>query len=263
MSSRSSAETEQRILLAAQHFLAHSDVSQLTMDRLAAESGVSRATLYRHFSNRSTLLKRLSSEFGIQVCNPEDEGDIHKRILQAARAVISHIGSFNFTIEQVAEQAGVGVATVYRHFGNKENLLHAMANVMHPRRVAQDLLHHTTGDITTDLTGFTKNVLEFMYTNHELARLVILGDAKVQFLFSTAGAAQERTLNSLAGYLETQMQAGRLKPQAPLDLAAALIGMILSFAFIKPTYTHTQDDVEQAANFIVKLFLDGVTKDKP
>ena len=235
MSSRSNLEIEQQVLMTAQRLLAVSDVTQLTMDRLAAESGISRATLYRHFSSRSALLKRLSSEFGIQMSNPEDDGDIHKRILQAARAVISRIGSFNFTIEQVAEQAGVGVATVYRHFGNKENLLHAMAEVMHPRRAALDLLNHTSGDLEADLTHFVQNVLEFMYTNSELARLAILGDAKVRFLFSTAGAAQERTLNSLADYLETQMQAGHLKPQDPLNLAAALIGMILSFAFIKPT----------------------------
>ncbi|HTX80094.1 MAG TPA: TetR/AcrR family transcriptional regulator [Longilinea sp.] len=261
MSSQQINDLESQVLVIAQQLLAGTDATHLTMDRLAAESGVSRATLYRHFGSRSAILKRLSAELGVQVSGLEDEGDIRKRILQAARAVISRIGSFNFTIEQVAEQAGVGVATVYRHFGTKENLLHNMAEVMHPRRVAQDLLHQTTGNLKTDLTNFTRNVLEFMYTNHELARLVILGDAKVRFLFNTADAAQERTLNSLAAYLETQMQAGHLKPQDPLDLSAALIGMILSFAFIKPTYTHTQDDIDRAADFIVQLFLDGVSKE--
>ncbi|MGD0708224.1 MAG: TetR/AcrR family transcriptional regulator [Anaerolineaceae bacterium] len=263
MSSHSDVDLEKQVLTTAQHLLVASGISHFTMDQLAAESGVSRATLYRHFGSRTDLLRRLSSELGVQVDEVEDNIDIPLRILQAARAVISKIGSFNFTIDQVANQAGVGVATVYRHFGNKENLLQNLAKVVHPRRAALDLLNHTSGDLEADLTHFVHNVLEFMYTNGELARLVILGDAKVQFLFNAAGADQERTLNSLTYYLKTQMQAGHLETQDPFNLATALMGMVIGFAFIKPTYTHSQDNVEQAAHFIVQLFLTGVTKDNP
>ena len=257
----SELDLEQQILAAAQRLLASGDESALTMDRLAAESGISRATIYRRFGGRSALLKRLATEHGVAV--GELDVDFRNRILQAVRALITTTGSLNFTVEQVAAEAGVGVATVYRHFGNKENLLQNMAAQIHPRRIAQELLAHPSGDLEADLQHFAQNVLQFMQIQGNFARMMMFGDVKVRQLFDSMRTDQERTLNSLTHYLEAQIQAGRLRAQDPFNLSAALLGMIIGFAFIKPSYTNTADDPEQAARFIVHLFLEGIQKDNP
>jgi AcrR family transcriptional regulator len=265
MSSQTSAELtlDQQILAAAQRLLVSGDETALTMDRLAAESGISRATIYRRFGGRTALLKRLADEHGVQFSELEREADIRSRILQAARAVIHATGSINFTIEQVAAEAGVGVATIYRHFGTKENLLQSTVEQFHPRQAAQELLAHASEDIEADLQHFAQTMLQFMQGQAGFTRLLLSGDSKVQQLFRSVRTDQERTLNSLTRYLEAQMKAGRLHAQDPFNLSAAFLGMIIGFAFIKPTYTNTIDDPQQTARFIVQLFLAGIQRDNP
>ncbi|MEV5989247.1 helix-turn-helix domain-containing protein [Streptomyces sp. NPDC052051] len=58
------------------------------------------------------------------------------RIITAARKLASRSPS----IEEVAQSAGVGVATVYRHFGTRERLLQAVA----AREVSDALAPHVT-----------------------------------------------------------------------------------------------------------------------
>lgn len=45
-----------------------------------------------------------------------------RRILDAADELLAQYGG-NVTLDDVAEAAGVGVGTAYRHFGNKDNLI--------------------------------------------------------------------------------------------------------------------------------------------
>lgn len=46
----------------------------------------------------------------------------HQRLLDAARAAFAELGA-NAEVTDIAERAGVGVGTIYRHFANKEDLL--------------------------------------------------------------------------------------------------------------------------------------------
>lgn len=47
-------------------------------------------------------------------------------MLEAAGALMARRGYARTTMEQIAERAGVGVATVYKHFGNKARILEAI-----------------------------------------------------------------------------------------------------------------------------------------
>lgn len=60
---------------------------------------------------------------------PEKEGsgrDTRSRILEAARELAVEKGFDAFTVEKVAEQAGVSRMTVYYQFGSKQELLEAL-----------------------------------------------------------------------------------------------------------------------------------------
>ncbi|MGH2925183.1 MAG: TetR/AcrR family transcriptional regulator [Solirubrobacterales bacterium] len=50
-----------------------------------------------------------------------------RRVLEAARSSFAEDG-LDVRVEKVAERAGVGVGTVYRHFPTKEDLLQALAD---------------------------------------------------------------------------------------------------------------------------------------
>lgn len=47
------------------------------------------------------------------------------RALDALSSILAERGIVRFTVAEVAERSGVSVATIYRHFGNREGLLRA------------------------------------------------------------------------------------------------------------------------------------------
>lgn len=55
-----------------------------------------------------------------------DAAENRRRILRAARVVIERRGAEGISMEEVAREAGVGKATVFRRFGDRAGLTHAL-----------------------------------------------------------------------------------------------------------------------------------------
>jgi AcrR family transcriptional regulator len=256
-------EIDQQILATTRQLLGTNPETTFTMNQLAEESGISRAMIYRRFGSRRALLQTIAREDGLSI-DELDAPDIQKRILDATRTALANAGSVKFTIEQVAVEAGVGVATVYRHFGNKENLLQALSEQIHPRQAALRLLEQGVGDLKSDLLLFAGNVLHFLYEHRDMASIYFSGDAKIQDIFKTLRGVQNRTIDTLSRYLEMQIQAGNLPTQNAFELATAFVGMLVGFAFIRASYTDDPLSPEQAAQTAVQIFLSGIqTKETP
>jgi AcrR family transcriptional regulator len=247
----------QQIISAAERLLRDESEANFTMDQLAQECGISRATLYRQIGSREALLQRMVEDHGLSIDGIDSPG-MHERIIQATRAALGKTGSVNFTIEQVASEAGIGVATVYRHFGNKENLLQTFAQQIHPRQAALDLRQYASGDLKQDIYSFVESALKFLYEFHDLAPIYLSGDIKTQELFTTLRGDQNRTLHNLSQYLQSQMDAGNIPHRDAFDLATNLVGMLVGFAFIRPSYSDDIPTPEQAAKIIVNTFLHGI-----
>ena len=254
---RTANKLDRRVLVAARQLLDTSPENTFTMDQLARESGISRATIYRRFGSRTAILQSIAAEDGINI-KELDGPDIRERILNATRLALASAGSVNFTIEQVAIDADVGVATIYRHFGNKESLLQSLSEQMHPRRVALQLLEQNSGIFEDDLLHFATNTLRFMYEHRDMAPVYFSGDAKIQDIFKALRSDQNRTIDTISHYLETQMQADQLPTQNAFDLATAFVGMLVGFAFIRASYTDDPLSPEQAAQTVVYIFLSGI-----
>ena len=254
-------EINQRILATARQLLGANPEAAFTMDQLADASGISRATIYRRFGSRTALLQAIAAEHGLEIDELEAPA-IRERILDATRQALANAGSVNFTIEQVAAEAGVGVATIYRHFGNKESLLQALSDQLHPRRAALQMLERASGNLETDLLNFAGNALTFMYEHRDMAPVYFSGDAKIQDIFRALRGDQNRTIDTLSRYLETQIQAGEIPVQNAFDLATAFVGMLVGFAFIRASYTDEPLTPEQAAKTIVRIFLSGILNEE-
>jgi len=248
-------DTHKKIFKIA-HRLIHEN-GGFTMDQLAEESGISRATIYRQVGNRKDILKQLSEENNLDL-QELAEPDIMERILHATRKALSEAGSVNFTIEEVANHAGLGVATIYRHFGNKTTLLESLANTLHPRIAARHLLEVTSGNIEQDLHEFAEHALQFMYTNRDLASFYFSGSTQITAIFKSLRGDKNRTLNSLSLYFEERIKTGEIPSANAFDLATSFLGMIIGFAFLKPSYTDEIDEPSQAAKKIVQIFLTGI-----
>ncbi|WP_165795165.1 TetR family transcriptional regulator [Deinococcus koreensis] len=222
-----------------------------TMDRLAEHLGVSRATLYRRHGGRAGLLKLLDE--GV----PAD--DTRTRILRAAAEVLGSHGLLGSTMEQIAQQAGVGVATVYRQFGDKEALVGAVVEELTPRGVLRTLEQAPTDDLRGELTALVRAGLEGLAQTGGLIRLSLFGSDAERAYLERVRHGTERALELLARSLRRHQEAGRLSAGAePQQLALALLGLLFAFGLIGPSrYGLGVTDPRQTAELIVGLFLDG------
>src|SRR5262249_55600516 len=90
---------------------------------------VSRTTFYRAFTSRDELLRALSLEPG-----PETR----ERLLEAALDLLARDGLAALSMDEVAEQAGVSRATLYRLFPGKQALFAELVRGYSPfERIAE------------------------------------------------------------------------------------------------------------------------------
>lgn len=247
------------ILAAAQSLQAEIGNS-FTMEQLEARTNISRATIYRRIGGKKKLLERLALEQGETF---KDIGS-KERIFNAARTVFSREGLAAATMEQIAKEAGVGIATVYRQFGDKESLVRAFIKENTPRAIVYELALNPTEDIVTDLESIVRSVLPYFYKNREVLRLVFMGSEAERRYLQTLRQGSDSTLIRISSYFQAQINAGRLHTASqPNELALALLGIILAFALIGPLhYGTTLDNSEKSSQKIVQLFLNDLRGDQ-
>jgi AcrR family transcriptional regulator len=237
--------------------------SAFTMDRLVEATGVSRASLYRRFGSREAILQRLAKE---QLIDTEEllRPDIPTRVLEATRVVLNRFGFSGVTIELIAQEAGVGAATVYRHFGSKDALLETFMQSESPRQVLRSLVADGESDLEADLHLVARTMLQFMHENPGLLHIFAFETQSSEPFLERIRATQGRTINSLAEYLAGHMEMGNLQRCDPFTLALSFIGMIVGLGLIGPrSYNRPVLDQAATAHFVTQLFLHGIAQTHP
>lgn len=235
------------ILAAAGALLDEGD--DLTMGALAARAGVSRGTVYRRYGDRAGVVAALAEARGVAVAALG--ADVRSRALDAVASLIAERGISGTSVEAVAQRAGVGAATVYRHFVDRRGLLAAFAAQRSPRRLLPRV--EAGGEAGEVLFEVVVGVIEFARDNPGLVRMMFADDPESRALL---GEMREgpRMSAALAGYFAGEVEAGRLWGE-PEAMAAALAGMVLGlFQF---GGGDALGDVEAQARWVVSLFLDG------
>ncbi|MBK7897440.1 MAG: TetR/AcrR family transcriptional regulator [Candidatus Promineifilaceae bacterium] len=253
MPSQYDQEIEIQVLNAARELVEETAVP-FTMDQLAAKAGISRATLYRQLGGKKAILKRLADEHGLDELN---QPDIPSRILQAARTLFAQQGLMAPTMEQIAAEANVGVATVYRHFGDRTGLLRRFFQAYEPHLPVTEA--EMSGDLATNLTKLVAALIQFILENQDIIQHSFSNALEWRDEMIGLRPFHQRSLSRVATFLQSQMDAGKLRPIEPQKAAAALLGMILSFSLVIPIYYKTANpEPQETAVFITNLFLDGL-----
>lgn len=252
------SSTNSQILNAAERLLAAWPDADFTMDQLAEEAQVSRATIYRRLGNKGALLQRLADERGLDI-RGLDEADIPIRILQAARVAFGRNGLTRTTMEDIAAEAGLGVATLYRHFGDRESLMRAFMEQHAPRRAIQQVARQSHGDIEADLTHLVAQMLTFLHENRDMIWLGLVEGDKTEHLLARLREAPQETRIEMARFFEAAVASGKLQAKDPQQMTTALAGMLMAFALQFPVFGGPPlEDARQTAEFIVHLFLKGL-----
>ena len=248
----SDADTD-RILDEAQR-LVREHGAGFTMDQLEDRVGMSRATLYRRIGSRTALLERLATE------RNEVVDDTRQQILTAARTVIGREGLIGATVEHVATEAGVGVATVYRQVETKEGLLRAFMDEMSPRPMIRSLSDATDGDVENELKEIVTALVGFVHDLRDILRIALLGDVREREYMENLRQRSDSSFDWLAAYFARCQRDGSInKDLEPRDLALGLMGMVFGFGMIGPLHYDTGlVDPASAAHSIVESFLNGV-----
>ncbi|MEI8256864.1 MAG: TetR/AcrR family transcriptional regulator [Deltaproteobacteria bacterium] len=243
------------LLAVAARLVTERGADGFTMDDLARASKLSRATLYRRAKSREAVVDALRAN-GAPIAPTTDT---RARILAGARTAFCRAGFEATTVEEIAAEAGVGLATVYRHFGDKDGVVAAFFDEFTPRRTAREFATRATGDLQADLELFALRVLAGLQQEGPIVRLMMLEALRgSEYITRMRALSPTRTLGTLVRLLEPHAAAGRLASRDADALAQSFGGMILAFAVMGPLLRGaTQTEPAETARFITELFLRG------
>jgi AcrR family transcriptional regulator len=231
-----SAISKQQVLVAltaathTRHDQSREGLTELSMDELAARAGVSRATLYRLFGSQQHLLQQL----GLTPPPP-----VRSRILDTALELVGRHGLAELSMDELAATAGVSRATLYRLFPGKDALFAELVRTFSPFEPIAAVLE-TMGDrppaevipaiaqaMAAAMDGHIGLLLQLLF---EFARHP---DPDASRATSEDAIQGMRTLPLVAGYLDQQMVAGRLRRMDPELAMQALVGPIVMHLLVQ------------------------------
>jgi TetR/AcrR family transcriptional regulator of autoinduction and epiphytic fitness len=221
--------TRVRILGPARDLLARG--GSPTVAELAAAAGVSRASFYRAFESREALLEALDLQ---------PEPGARERILEAALRLVGAHGLTALSMDDLAAQADVSRATLYRLFPGKGALFTSLVHEYSPLDPVSLLLatkHDEPPEVL--MPEIARTVYRTLYGAGESR----LGMVRALFFeinslspdsTDAAHDAIRSMVGSLAIYLVQQMQSGRLRRMHPLLALQSFVGPIFFHLLTRP-----------------------------
>ena len=220
---------------------------------IAERAGVSRATFYRHFGSRASLLESVALE-------PRPEA--RARILAAARDMLVSTSLSELSMDELAAAAGVSRGTLYRIVPGKGALLTALIEAYSPfealraivtthRSDPPEVVFPLIGRAIVGVAGERLGLMRAIF--HEVTG----GGSAIQGM----GPLYESTLGLLADYVVGQMAAGRIRRMHPILALQALVGPVFFHLMTRPTIERIVPldvDPEDAVDALVIAALEGL-----
>jgi len=216
---------------------------QFSLADIAAKANVSRPTIYKHLGSKEKILSLL----GV------DTQNVEARIMQGVLDVAQAQGFKAATLEAIAEAAGVGPATIYRRFTDKEGLIKAFIARQTPQDKLPAFPPETHGNFPAQLEIITTHMLGFMHTHKVLVRLIFSGNQDDRAYLSALRDDSHSTFSKLEAFFQMHQKAGRISSTVSAALLTTnLFGMVHAQAVIAPSGTPL--DIPAASHSICHLF---------
>ncbi len=201
------------------------------MAELAAAAGVSRASFYRAFESREALLEALDLQ---------PEPDASRRVLDAALNLVGAHGLTALSMDDLATEADVSRATLYRLFPGKAALFTSLLHEYSPLDAVSNLLATRRSEPPEVLMPEIAMTVYRVFYGAGESRLGILRALFFEISTlapETAEAAQDLIrimVGALALYVMEHMQAGRLRQMHPVLALQSFIGPIFFHLLTRP-----------------------------
>lgn len=173
----------------------------------------------------------------------QDEDATGERIVEAALQLFSDFGLRRTSMEDVARRAGVGRATIYRRFADKDELVKA-AMLDEGLRFLDAIRSATAGIQDREealVAGFTMMVMNA--AAHPLVKRMLASEPEtiLPYLTTNAGALLDITRNYFREALAEEVERG-LVVKGNLDDMAELIARLLQSLLLTPSTWLPLDD---------------------
>jgi AcrR family transcriptional regulator len=185
--------------------------------------------------------------------------ETRRRILHATRKLYVCYGSRGTTTREVASQAGVNEATVFRHFGTKHALLDAMREHFCEAEIFRSVVESFSGDLERDLLTLGLALAERLNSLEDLIR-VSMGEETMDpggREVTHRGSAQVRSV--VIEYLRLQIEAERLRGD-PEVLGRFYCGTLFAHVILHQLYPNGRPPLVEIVTECNAIFLDGVRR---
>ena len=197
--------------------------------------------------------------------------DRRDQILSVARLLFARQGFRGTTTRQIADQAHVNEAILFRHFRSKEALYWAVLDDLSRQRNSRASLESMIADRTRDTSanadedffaGVAESILVRARREPNLLRLLIFSGLERHSLSQRFFRTYTTVYwDLLAKYIRGRMREGEFKTMNPLLAARGFIGMVSHYNFIQVLFgpgTYQQFTDRMVSRTIARIWLGGM-----
>jgi AcrR family transcriptional regulator len=191
--------------------------------------------------------------------------DRRQQILDVASGLFARKGYQGTTTREIAEEAGVNEALLFRHFPSKENLYWTLIEELCNARGKRHRVRKILQAGGTDLEVFEAVAREFLHrTEHdrELTRLLwftALENHELSARFFSTFVSEY--FEALAGHIRERIRQGAFRRTDPVLAARGFIGMVVYHFLIQELFGGEQYqnfDAAQVAKTLSQIWLAGM-----
>ncbi len=178
--------------------------------------------------------------------DPEADG----RILTAASSLILMRGFESMTVDEVASNAGVGKATVYRRWARKEDLAVAAMEQLY----RDEMPPPDTGSIRGDLTETFTALLTFVNSpaGADYVRTTIKESMRDERIAALYRSATLRAQEHSAEIYERAIERGEIRPDVPKQAAVEFLGGLVISRAVMGLPFPAVDEVQELVDFVMR-----------
>jgi AcrR family transcriptional regulator len=183
------------------------------------------------------------------------------RILAAAREIFAHKGTRGTTTREVADRAGVNEATLFRHFGTKQTLLHDMLEHYCGSAHLESLFGGLNGSLEEQLCSIGQVAIERMKLREDLIRVSLAEQVTDPDASAVTWRGPQNALQLLTDFMGRRVEGGELRGE-PTAMARVFMSLFFAYVFARKVWDDGRGDTPESRDAAVRasvaIFLNGV-----
>ena len=184
--------------------------------------------------------------------------ETRRRIFAATRVLYASKGSRGTTTREVADRAGVNEATLFRHFGTKQQLLGAMLDYYTNTHNFADAIEHVEGlsSIHAQLQELAAAAVDGLRRKADLIKVSIAEEIADPVNCSCAWRAPTDARSMLTEFFARKVQSKELRGE-PGWLARTFMSLFFSLVLGRGIWDDEAENPGEAIATMVDIFLNG------